>query len=139
MWDKLVIWDSRLFRLKHTDENNFCQCVTCGATDRPQHMQLGHYFDRRHRSVYFETANRAIQCPECNSTMNRPDDSNCESIKEKFKDHIIQKNGIHVFEFLENRHRKAIHWLPGELSEMMEKLKKDVKFLLSEKRLNKWW
>ena len=36
----------RLVRLKASDDNGYCQCVTCGKIDHYKNMQGGHFMPR---------------------------------------------------------------------------------------------
>jgi len=56
----------RLVRLKASDDNGYCACVTCGKVDHYKSMQGGHFYSRRHIifKVYIENCHP--QCPACN-------------------------------------------------------------------------
>ena len=45
--DKAAKLLQRLVRLKASDDNGYCQCVTCGKVDHYKNMQGGHFYGRR--------------------------------------------------------------------------------------------
>ena len=44
--DKAAKLLQRLVRLKASDDNGYCQCVTCGKIDHYKAMQGGHFIPR---------------------------------------------------------------------------------------------
>ncbi len=56
----------RYVRLKGSDENGYCQCVTCGKVDHYKAMQGGHFYGRRHTVFKLFEENVHIQCAACN-------------------------------------------------------------------------
>jgi hypothetical protein len=64
--EKAAVLLQRLVRLKASDDNGYCQCVTCGKVDHYKNMQGGHFIPR-HRTIFklFEE-NIHPQCPHCN-------------------------------------------------------------------------
>ena len=56
----------RLVRLKASDENGYCQCVTCGKTDHYKSMQGGHFIPRSRAVFKLFEENIQVQCPACN-------------------------------------------------------------------------
>jgi len=56
----------RLVRLKASDDNGYCQCVTCGKIDHYKNMQGGHFYSRRHTVFKLFEENIHVQCPACN-------------------------------------------------------------------------
>lgn len=61
---------SKYIRLKHTDSNGWCKCVTCGAVDEWKKMQAGHFIDGRNNSVLFNETLVYPQCYGCNVCRN---------------------------------------------------------------------
>lgn len=64
--DKAAKLMQRLVRLKASDDNGYCQCVTCGKVDHYKNMQGGHFYGRRHLVFKLYIANCHPQCPGCN-------------------------------------------------------------------------
>jgi hypothetical protein len=56
----------RLVRLKASDENGYCQCVTCGKIDHYKKMQGGHFYSRKHLVFKLFEENLNPQCANCN-------------------------------------------------------------------------
>jgi hypothetical protein len=56
----------RYVRLKASDDNGYCQCVTCGKVDHYTAMQGGHFYSRRHIVFKLFEENIHVQCPACN-------------------------------------------------------------------------
>lgn len=56
----------RYVRLKGSDDNGYCQCVTCGKVDHYKAMQGGHFYSRRHTIFKLFEENIHPQCPACN-------------------------------------------------------------------------
>jgi hypothetical protein len=56
----------RLVRLKASDDNGYCQCVTCGKIDHFKNMQGGHFYSRKHIVFKLFEENIHVQCPACN-------------------------------------------------------------------------
>jgi hypothetical protein len=56
----------RYVRLKSSDDNGYCHCVTCGKQDHYTAMQGGHFYSRRHIVFKLFEENIHVQCPACN-------------------------------------------------------------------------
>lgn len=56
----------RLVRLKASDDNGYCQCVTCGKIDHYKNMQGGHFMPRGRTIFKLFEENIHPQCPSCN-------------------------------------------------------------------------
>jgi len=56
----------RLVRLKASDDNGYCQCVTCGKVDHYKNMQGGHFIPRGRTIFKLYEPNIQVQCPSCN-------------------------------------------------------------------------
>ncbi len=66
---KKTAWDllSKIIRIKHSDENGYCACVTCGTTKHWSELQAGHFIPKAQgNSVYFLEENIHPQCVYCN-------------------------------------------------------------------------
>ncbi len=64
--DKAAKLLQRLVRLKASDDNGYCQCVTCGKVDHYKNMQGGHFYGRRNLVFKLFEENIHPQCPACN-------------------------------------------------------------------------
>jgi len=56
----------RYVRLKASDDDGYCHCVTCGKLDHYTAMQGGHFYSRRHTVFKLFEENISVQCPACN-------------------------------------------------------------------------
>jgi len=56
----------RYVRLKGSDDNGYCQCVTCGKVDHYKAMQGGHFIPRTRTILKLYEGNIWPQCPHCN-------------------------------------------------------------------------
>jgi hypothetical protein len=56
----------RLVRLKASDDNGYCQCVTCDKIDHYKNMQGGHFIPRGRTIFKLYEPNIQVQCPSCN-------------------------------------------------------------------------
>lgn len=66
---KIKAWDllSKIIRLKYSDSNGYCSCVTCGVTKHWSELQAGHFIPKAAgNSVYFLEENIHPQCVSCN-------------------------------------------------------------------------
>jgi len=56
----------RYVRLKASDDNGYCTCVTCGKVDHYKAMQGGHFIPRGRTILKLYEGNIWPQCPHCN-------------------------------------------------------------------------
>lgn len=63
--DKYWKWKSKYIRLKYSDMDGMCKCVTCQTVKYWKEMQAGHYSDSRCNSLLLEGIIRP-QCYSCN-------------------------------------------------------------------------
>lgn len=65
---ELDIIFSMYIRLRDSDNDGFCSCVTCGERHywRGSKMQNGHFMSRTHMSTRFHEQNCSAQCVSCN-------------------------------------------------------------------------
>ena len=56
----------RYVRLKASDDNGYCQCVTCGKVDHYKAMQGGHFIPRGRTILKLYESNIQPQCGYCN-------------------------------------------------------------------------
>lgn len=64
--DKAAKLLQRLVRLKASDDNGYCTCVTCGKVDHYKNIQGGHFYGRRNLVFKLFEENIHPQCPACN-------------------------------------------------------------------------
>lgn len=57
---------SEYIRLKHSDKNGYCRCISCGKINYWKDIHNGHYMSRRYMSTRFDENNCRPQCVACN-------------------------------------------------------------------------
>jgi hypothetical protein len=60
------LWFSRFIRLRDSDENGYCKCITCNTVLYWKSMDNGHYVKRQHQGARFHEKNCHAQCKVCN-------------------------------------------------------------------------
>tara|TARA_R100001132_G_C3251837_1_gene78764 strand:- start:32 stop:427 length:396 start_codon:yes stop_codon:yes gene_type:complete len=53
-------------RLRDSDENGFCKCISCGKKSFWRDVDAGHFVGRRHLITRFDPKNVYAQCRYCN-------------------------------------------------------------------------
>lgn len=61
---------SKYIRLKYSDNNGNCKCVTCGKIKNWKEMQAGHFVPSRCNAVLFNEKIVFPQCVGCNVMLN---------------------------------------------------------------------
>tara|TARA_B110001454_G_C12445070_1_gene319606 strand:- start:213 stop:599 length:387 start_codon:yes stop_codon:yes gene_type:complete len=57
---------SLYIRLKNSDENGFCKCISCQKIQHYKEVDAGHFISRRHMSTRYDVDNVFPQCRYCN-------------------------------------------------------------------------
>lgn len=57
---------SLYIRLKYSDANGYCKCISCNKIHFYKDIQNGHYMSRRYMSTRFDENNCRPQCVACN-------------------------------------------------------------------------
>jgi len=57
---------SMYIRLKYSNSNGICKCISCGKYHTWKEIQNGHYMSRRYMSTRFDEDNCRPQCVSCN-------------------------------------------------------------------------
>lgn len=68
---KKKAWDvfSKYIRIKYSDNNGYCKCVTCGVTKHWKEIHAGHFIDGRNNTILFDERFVYPQCFHCNSKL----------------------------------------------------------------------
>jgi hypothetical protein len=81
---------SEYVRLRDSDANGYCRCISCGKICRWKEMDAGHFVNRSHMSLRYDERNVNAQCRKCN----RFDEGNptgyMRGLKEKYGSGIIE-------------------------------------------------
>lgn len=112
----------RLVRLKASDDNGYCSCVSCGRTGHYKGFDGGHYHSRSHSRLKLFEENIHPQCKRCNMLMGDP------RIQDAYRNFLIETYG-------ERRVRamKKLTYLPpvkfnrDEVKEFQKELKARIK------------
>ena len=64
--DKLDRIFSEYIRLRDSDANGYCRCISCGAVHHWRDVDCGHYVNRSHMATRFDERNCNAQCRKCN-------------------------------------------------------------------------
>lgn len=59
-------WFSKFIRLRDSDANGFCRCVTCPKILPWKEMDAGHFISREKIVTRYDEKNVHAQCPWCN-------------------------------------------------------------------------
>jgi len=57
---------SEFIRLRDSDANGYCRCITCGRPHHHKEMDAGHFVQRNRKAVKFDERNVHAQCTACN-------------------------------------------------------------------------
>ena len=83
---------SKFIRLRDSDEDGICRCITCGAPHYWKSVDNGHYIKRQHLALRFNEVNCNAQCRKCN-WLGQGEDV-------KYKDALIKKYGQKSYDWL---------------------------------------
>ena len=57
---------SEYIRLRDSNKEGICKCITCGEYKHWREMDAGHFISREHMATRWEEENAHAQCPSCN-------------------------------------------------------------------------
>lgn len=82
---------SEYIRLRDSDENGYCFCISCNTLGYYKLMDAGHFVNRKHMSLRYDEINVNTQCRACN----RFDEGNIPSyalmLQKRHGNDIIEK------------------------------------------------
>ena len=116
---------SKYIRLRDSDNNGRCKCISCNLVMEWKFMHNGHYINRVHKSTRFDERNCNAQCVECNMYS----DGNLEN----YKRGLIRKYGVKVVSELEDKKNIISDNKSSDYIFMIDYYKEKVKQLLKEK------
>ena len=117
---------SLFIRLRDSDHNGVCKCITCGKIDHYTAMDAGHFVTRDNMGTRWEEENVNAQCPACNRFKSGKQFEHGLAIDRKFKQPglasklVIKGNGV-------------CNWQDFELEAMYRFYKQAVKELKESK------
>lgn len=122
-------WFSYYIRLKHSDKNGYCRCISCGKVYFWKYIQNGHYMSRRYMSTRFSEDNCRPQGVECNIFN--------QGAIQMYRRALVKEIGEQRVDLVEARARQErMNWSIFELKQLVEHYKKEVERLLAEKQLS---
>lgn len=126
--DKLDAIFSKYIRLKYSDKNGYCRCISCGKVFFWKEIQNGHYMSRRYMSTRFSEDNCRPQCVACNIF-------NQGNIQ-MYRRALIKQIGEQRVDLIEVRAKQETkNWSLFEYQTMIDFYQKEVNKLLEEKHL----
>lgn len=80
---------SQYIRLKFSDSNGVCRCISCGKPFFWTDIQNGHYMSRVYRSTRFDENNCRPQCMPCNVFLHGNISKYRKALVEELGDEIV--------------------------------------------------
>lgn len=108
-------------RLRDSDENGNCKCISCGKIQHWKEMDCGHFINRKHMSLRYSEINCNAQCRSCN----RFDEGNAEG----YRRGLIKKHGEDIIDKLYALKNQSFKISSVEMSLLNRELKKMIKNL----------
>lgn len=122
-------WFSYYIRLKYSDKNGYCRCISCGKIYFWKNIQNGHYMSRRYMSTRFSEDNCRPQGVECNIFN--------QGAIQMYRRALMKEIGEQRVDLIEVRARQERrNWSVFELKQLVEFYKQEVEKLLKEKHLS---
>lgn len=123
-----VLWKvfSEFIRLRDSDENGICSCITCGRMRPYKEMDCGHGIGRQHWGTRYNEKNNHAQCKHCNGFEGGK--------REVYKQRVDERYGAGTWDLLEVISRTS-NKRPGsfEIKVLTDFYKSEVKKLKKEK------
>lgn len=117
---------SQYIRLKHSDSNGVCRCITCGKPVFWKDIQNGHYMSRVYRSTRFDENNCRPQCMPCNVFLH----GNIS----KFRKSLVEELDGEMVDMIETKAWSiTMKYTALEYEEMYHRYKEEVERLRKEK------
>lgn len=123
--DKLDKIFSIYIRLRDSDENGYCKCITCPTIKHWKKMDCGHYVKRQHQGVRYNEKNCASQCKNCNWNLQGNDAI--------YKEKIIELYGREIHDLLKSAERINFKRTQLEIDILTDEYKQKVKELIKTK------
>lgn len=111
-----------LVRMKASDDQGYCMCVTCDAIKHYKEMQGGHFFSRGKTATKLVEENIHPQCPGCNKWGM---DTNGILVYRKY---MIEMYGEDGLKRLEEQSRTINKWVKSEIAELHDDIKQQLKY-----------
>ena len=113
-----------LVRLKASDDNGYCECVTCKKKDRWQSMDGGHYIPKGHSSFWsLVEENIHPQCKPCNGFGMK-----YGTAANQYTLYMIDTYGRDFVNEMEAKKRDQVKFYKKDYEEMLKDLKEQIKY-----------
>lgn len=110
------------------------ECYTCGKIGDVKYMDAGHFKSRDiggSSGLYFDERAIRLQCKQCNAHR--------QGCPTEFREGLVKEYGEATVIELEQLHRLPSRWGPREFPGLIIFYKAEVKKLLEETGIVKWW
>lgn len=124
--NKLDTIFSEYVRLRDSDQNGICKCITCGEFKHWREMDAGHFVTRENMGTRWEEENVNAQCQQCNRFKSGKQFEHGLAIDRKWK-----KPG--TASLLIAKGKGVCNWQDFELTAMYSYYKSAVKELREQK------
>lgn len=119
---------SLFIRLRDSDDNGFCTCISCGSVHHYKQMDCGHFIPREELGTRYNLENCNSQCINCN----RHQSGNITG----YKRGIIRKYGISTIGELESLARLIYKMTPADYKYYIDYYRKEIKRLKAQKGID---
>lgn len=116
---------SQFIRLRDSDQNGICKCISSGKPFHWKDVDCGHYINRSNSALRWNENNCHAQ--------SRHDNRFFEGAMAEYRKNLIKKIGIQNVELLESQARAKKKWHVFEINQLSEHYKGEVKKLMSLK------
>ncbi len=113
-------------RLRDSDKNGVCKCITCGDFKHWQDIDCGHFVTRDNMGTRFEEQNCNAQCAACNRFKGGKQFEHGLAIDKKYKEPGLASK-------LVIKGKSVCNWQDFELEAMCKYYKAEVKTLKESK------
>jgi|SRR5690606_33029712 len=117
---------SLFIRLRDSDKNGVCKCITCGSFYHYTKMDAGHFVTRDNMATRWEDENVNAQCPACNRFKGGKQYEHGLAIDKKYKQPGLASK-------LVIKGKSVCNWSERELETMHQHYKQEVKALKEQK------
>lgn len=128
--DDKKLWTifSQFIRLRDSNENGFCKCLTCGAIRYYKNMDCGHGIQRGHMGTKYDEKNNHAQCKICNGPFGKGKPI-------EYKREVDKKYGPGTWEDMQFKARTVTKFGGFEIKIMTEHYTAEVEKMKATKNL----
>jgi len=117
-----------LVRLKASDDQGYCSCVSCGITKHFKDMQGGHFIPRGNSATLLMEENIHPQCFGCNHFGMKYHDA-----EKQYTLHLIDTYGREIVDELISLKGQVHKWYRPDLEDQIQEFKAQIK--IQEQRI----